>query len=483
MAAPEFNYTDSDATSLAQAIKDKVLSPREAVDEAFAAIARVNPQLNAIICEMRDAADEQLQHLATQSPQDHGALFGVPTLLKDDCPSYAGAPMSYGCRAADGNVSERDHELVTRYRAAGLVIIGKTNLPEFSCNIATEPSLHGATLNPWDVRKSIGGSSGGAAAAVAARMVPVAYGNDGAGSIRVPAACSGLFGLRPSRGRVPCGPVSTENWGGLVSHHVLTRSVRDSALMLDLTDAPEQGALYCAPAKTGTFMQAVNQSPRKLRIGLWQKTGLETLVEQAVLEGLQKTADMCVALGHEIVEIMPDYDAQALSAAFTKLVATYTAMEVDDLARDFNKPMNSDFFEPSNLGLAEYGRSLSGLDILRARNQANTTARSFGRMFNTVDVVLSPVLPCLPFDKGTLNVRTNDWKHFARQFMELTMFTHPVNAAGAPAMSIPLLQTAENTPLGMQFIAANGKEETLLTLAAQLERAYPWDSRRPAICA
>jgi amidase len=192
---------------------------------------------------------------------------------------------------------------------------------------------------------------------------------------------------------------------------------------------------------------------------------------------------MCAALGHEIVEIMPDYDAQALSDAFTRLVATYTAMEVDDLARDFDKPINSDFFEPSNLGLAEYGRSFSSLDILRARNQVNSTARSFGRMFSTVDVVLSPVLPCLPFDKGTLNVRSNDWKHFARQFMELTMFTHPVNAAGAPAMSVPLLQTAENTPLGMQFIAANGKEETLLTLAAQLERAYPWDSRRPAICA
>lgn len=483
MAAPDFNYTDCDAVALAQAIQDKILSPREAVDEAYAAIARTNPQLNAVICEMRDAAEEQLQTLEAQAPERQGALHGVPTLLKDDCPSYAGAPMSYGCRAADGNVSERDHELVTRYRSAGLVIIGKTNLPEFSCNIATEPSLHGATLNPWDISKSIGGSSGGAAAAVASHMVPVAYGNDGAGSIRIPAACSGLFGLRPSRGRVPCGPVSTENWGGLVSHHVLTRSVRDSALMLDLTDAPEQGALYNAPAKTGTYMQAVNQTPRKLRIGLWQKTGLETPVELAVLEALHKTADMCGALGHEIVEIMPDYDAQALSDAFTRLVATYTAIEVDDLAQEFNKPVNSDFFEPSNLGLAEYGRSLSGLDILRARNQVNSTARSFGRMFSTVDVVLAPVLPCLPFDKGTLNVRSQDWQNFARQFIELTMFTHPVNAAGAPAMSVPLLQTANNTPLGMQFIAANGREDTLLTLAAQLERAYPWDSRRPAICA
>lgn len=480
MAALEFTYTDSDATGLAQAIKDKVLSPREAVSEAFDAIARVNPQLNAVICEMRDAAEDQLAKLPHEA---QGALHGVPTLLKDDCPSYAGAPMSYGCRAADGNVSAIDHELVTRYRAAGLIVLGKTNLPEFSCNIATEPSLHGATLNPWDVRKSIGGSSGGAAAAVASRMVPIAYGNDGAGSIRIPAACSGLFGLRPSRGRVPCGPVSTENWGGLVSHHVLTRSVRDSALMLDLTDAPEQGALYSAPAKGGTFMAAVTRNPQKLRIGLWQKTGLETPVEQAMLEALHKAAELCAALGHEIVDVMPDYDAPALSSAFTKLVATYTALEVDDLAADFNKPANSDYFEPSNLGLAEYGRSQSGLDILRARNQVNSTARSFGRLFADIDVVLSPVLPCVSFDKGTLDVRSPDWQHFARQFMELTMFTHPVNAAGATAMSVPLLQTAGNTPLGVQFIAANGGEETLLTLAAQLEREYPWGNRRPEICA
>lgn len=189
------------------------------------------------------------------------------------------------------------------------------------------------------------------------------------------------------------------------------------------------------------------QSPRKLHIGLWQKTGLETPVEQAVLDALHKAAEMCVKLGHEIIDVMPDYDAQALSDAFTSLIATYTAMEVDDLARDFNKPVSSDFFEPSNLGLADYGRSLSGLDILRARNQVNSTARSFGRLFAGVDVVLAPVLPCLPFDKGTLDVRSPDWRYFAHQFMELTMFTYPVKAAGAAAMSVQLLQTAQNTPL------------------------------------
>ena len=255
MTSTSFDYTRTDAVGLGEAIRAKILSPHEVVHEAFAAIDRCNPELNAVIHKMRDQAEEQLKSLP------EGPLRGVPVLLKDDCPSYAGAAMSFGCRAAEGNISQRDHELVKRYKSAGLVVVGKTNLPEFSCNIATESSLHGPALNPWDVTHSIGGSSGGAAAAVAARMVPVAYGNDGAGSIRIPASCGGLFGLRPSRGRVPCGPVSTENWGGMVSHHVLTRSVRDSAMMLDLTDALEPGR-FTRPRPRRICSSTVSEWPR-----------------------------------------------------------------------------------------------------------------------------------------------------------------------------------------------------------------------------
>lgn len=475
MTSTSFDYTRTDAIGLGEAIRAKILSPREAVQEAFAAIDRCNPELNAVILEMRNQAEEQLKTLP------EGALSGVPVLLKDDCPSYDGAAMSFGCRAAEGNMSQRDHELVKRYKAAGLVVVGKTNLPEFSCNIATESSLHGPALNPWDVKRSIGGSSGGAAAAVAARMVPMAYGNDGAGSIRIPASCGGLFGLRPSRGRVPCGPVSTENWGGMVSHHVLTRSVRDSAMMLDLTDALEPGSLYAAPAKTDLFVNSAKTIPRKLRIGVWQEPVFSDPLDDQAVAALEATIALCERLGHTVVLVQPDFDGEQLADAVQKLIAVYTAIEVSDVAATTGKPANDLYFEPSNLGLAAYGDGLSATDVIRARLIANSTARSFGRLFEQCDVVLSPVMPVASFPLGMLDVRSPDWEDFVRQFLQLTTFTHPVNAAGLPAMSVPLHETSDGFPVGSQFIAPYGAENLLFELAGQLEAMCPWSDRLPAI--
>ncbi len=476
MGGKGFDYAGADATALAQVIDTGLLSPEEAVAEAFAAIRRVNPQLNAVILDMEDAAAAQLRALPATAP-----LRGVPVLLKDDCPSYAGAAMSFGCRAADGNVSATDHEIVARYRTAGLVVVGKTNLPEMSCNVATEPSLHGPTLNPWNVERSVGGSSGGAAAAVASGMVPVAYGNDGAGSIRIPASCTGLFGLRPSRGRVPTGPNSAENWGGLVSHHALTRSVRDSALMLDLTSAPEAGALYAAPAQDGTFLDALHAPQRPLRIGLMVdgRLGIET--ESEVGAAVEETADLLRSLGHGVEPARPDYDQRGLADALTKLVAAYTALEVEDIATSFGKPQDASNFEPVNLALAAYGRSLSGADVLAARNVASATARSFGRFFSQYDLLLTPVMPNLPLPLGALDVRTDDYEAFVTKFLDVTVFTHPANAAGIPAMSVPLGWSRDGLPIGIQFLAPYGAEARLLTLAAQLERARPWAGKRPPI--
>jgi len=476
MAATDFDYTRADAIGLAQAIAAGVISPAEAVQEAFSAIHRVNPGLNAVISEMQDAAAAQLGALPDTAP-----LRGVPVLLKDDCPAYAGAPMSFGCRAAAGNVSTADHEIVTRYRAAGLVVIGKSNLPELSCNVATEPSLHGPALNPWNPERSVGGSSGGAAAAVASRMVPLAYANDGAGSLRIPAACTGLFGLRPSRGRVPCGPVTSENWGGLVSHHVLTRSVRDSALMLDLTSAPEPGALYAAPSPAGRFLEAAGTPPRRLRIGLMPEGGLEVSTDPEVAAALDDAALLLRELGHTVEPARPDYDAPGLADALTKLIAAYVSLELDDIAAAFGKPQDRDNFEPVNLALAEYGRSLSGPEVLAARNTASATARSFGRLFAGCDLLLTPVMPGLPVPLGTLDVRSDDWRGFVARLMGVTVFTHPANAAGIPAMSVPLAWSAGGLPIGVQFMAPYGDEMTLLALAAQLERARPWADRLPPV--
>lgn len=476
MPIPDSDYLQADATALAATIRAGRLTPAEAVAQAFAAIDRVNPQLNAVILTMRDEAEAQLRELPADAP-----LRGVPMLLKDDCPTYAGTPMSFGCRAAVGYTPAHDHELVRRYKAAGLVIVGKTNLPEFSANIHTAPTLHGATLNPWDARRSPGGSSGGAAAAVAARMVPLAYGNDGAGSIRIPAACTGLFGLRPSRGRVPCGPVSSENWGGLVSHHVLTRSVRDSALLLDLTDAPEPGALYAAPAKSGAYAEAAGRDPRALRIGLITQPGLDITLDPAVAAALDDAATLCRQLGHRVEPAAFNFDQAALADAYLRIVAAYTALEVDAIAADTGRPADASGFEPANLGLAEYGRSLSAPALLAARNTANAIARSLGRLMADYDVLLTPVLPTLPPPVTALDVRSSDWRAFADEFMRGTVFTRPANAAGVPAMSVPLCRDASGLPIGIQFMAPYGDDTTLIELAGQLERARPWADRLPPV--
>ncbi|MFA9284427.1 amidase [Comamonas sp. SY3] len=408
-------------------------------------------------------------------------LRGVPVLLKDDCPSYAGAAMSYGSRAALGNVSATDHTLVRRYQQAGMVIVGKTNLPEFSANVATAPSLHGRTLNPWSAAHNVGGSSGGSAAAVAARMVPLAYGNDGAGSIRIPAACTGLFGLRPSRGRVACGPVSSENWGGLVSHHVLTRSVRDSALMLDLSDALEPGSLYAAPAKVEDFSQALLRPPGRLRIGVLQEAGPGHALDSSILQGLQDSRCLLQELGHVTEEAQWNFSHADLAAAFSRIIAAYTALEVDDLVRSTGRPATAEFFEPVNLGLAEQGRRLGAVELLSARNTCNSIARRLGEMFGRYDLLLCPVMPTLPQGLQALDVRQPDAQHFMQEFMDATVFTRPANAAGVPAMSVPLWQSASGLPMGMQFIAPYGAESRLLQLAAQLEQALPWNQRLPPV--
>lgn len=470
------DYRLADATALAQAIRAGALTPQAAVDHAFDAIERCNPQLNAVILTMREQAQEQLRQLPADAP-----LRGVPMLLKDDCPSYAGAAMSYGSRAALGNISTTDHTLVRRYQQAGMVIVGKTNLPEFSANVATAPSLHGRTLNPWSAAHNVGGSSGGSAAAVAARMVPLAYGNDGAGSIRIPAACTGLFGLRPSRGRVACGPVSSENWGGLVSHHVLTRSVRDSALMLDLSDALEPGSLYAAPAKAEDFSQALRRPPGRLRIGVLQDAGPGQALDSSILQGLQDTSRLLLELGHVTEEAQWNFSHTDLAAAFSRIIAAYTALEVDDLVRSTGKPATAEFFEPVNLGLAEQGRRLGAVELLAARNTCNSIARRLGEMFGRYDLLLCPVMPTLPQDLQALDVRQPDAQHFMQEFMDATVFTRPANAAGVPAMSVPLWQSASGLPMGMQFIAPYGAESRLLQLAAQLEQALPWDQRLPPV--
>ena len=291
--------------------------------------------------------------------------------------------------------------------------------------------------------------------------------------------CGGLFGLRASRGRTPCGPVSSENWGGLVSHHALTRSVRDSALLLDLTDGPEPGALYAAPAKSGPYAQSASRDPRPLRIGVISQPGMGLRLDDGIAAALEDASTLCRQLGHRVEATAFNFDESALADAYLRIIAAYTALEVDAIAADTGRPPDADGFEPVNLGLAEFGRSVSAPALLAARNTANSVARSLGRLFTEVDVLLTPVMPTLPAPVTALDVRGPDWRAFAAEFMHGTVFTRPANAAGIPAMSVPLFQTPAGLPVGIQFMAPYGDETTLFELAGQLERARPWVHRLP----
>ncbi len=267
----------------------------------------------------------------------------------------------------------------------------------------------------------------------------------------------------------------------MVSHHVLTRSVRDSATMLDLTDALEPGSLYAAPEKTDLFVNSAKTTPRKLRIGVWQQSVLREHLDAQSVAALEATITLCEQLGHIVVFVQPDFDGSQLSDAVQKLIAVYTAIEVADVTATTGKPANDLYFEPANLGLAAYGEGLSATEVIQARLTANSTARSFGRLFQGCDMVLSPVMPVASFPLGMLDVRSPDWESFVQQFLELTSFTHPVNAAGLPAMSVPLHETSDGFPVGSQFIAPYGAENLLFELAGQLETMCPWSGRLPAI--
>lgn len=480
---PQRDYADLDAIDLALAIRRGDLGAREAVAASFAAMDKVNPAVNAIILRMEAEAEQQLADLAKRPDRDRLPLAGVPVLLKDDCPFYAGTPHQLGSRLAVGLKVDIDSEIVRRYKQAGLIIVGKTNLPELSCNVATEPVLNGITRNPWNTDRGVGGSGGGAAAAVAARIVPLAYGNDGAGSIRIPASSTGLFGLRPSRGRTPCGPEYSELWSGLVIEHGMSRSVRDSALLLDLTDGPEPGAVYAAPAKTGPYLAAAGSDPRPLKIALMPTPFLDVTVAADCSAALNDAAELCRKLGHQVIEARPEIDGARLSDHFKKYIAAHMAEEVFGLAEYMGRPVDPDHVERANIGLARWGRTLSASDVLQARGAFAEASRSFGRFFLEYDLILSPTMPAPPLVHGSLDANQDDFHLFIDKVMAHAAFTHPANAAGLPAMSVPLFWSGENLPIGVQFMAPYGDEATLFQLAGQLERARSWHDRKPGICA
>jgi amidase len=492
-------YEQYDALGLADLIRKKEISPLEVCDEAIRRIEQVNPKLNAVVCSMYDLARK-----ATAEPLPDGPFCGVPFLLKDLLDAYAGVPLTSGSKACKDFVPDQDSELVHRYKQAGLITLGKTNTPEFGLVAYTEPELFGATRNPWNLAHTPGGSSGGSAAAVASGMVPMASGGDGGGSIRIPASCCGLFGLKPTRGRTPTGPYFAEIWQGAVVEHVISRTVRDSAAMLDAVCAPDTGAPYIIQAPAQSYLEEIQQRPRRLRVAFDCRSPLGTPVHSEYIRAVEDTARLLEKMGHHVEEARPQIDGIALAKSYICMCCVEVAAEIEMMESFLAKKIKPSDMEPLTWTVGMIGRTISGVSFAKAKREWGQASRIMGRFHEIYDAYLTPTLAQPPVKIGELRpkgmelvaLKFVDRLNLARlltlsglpdklalESLAKTPFTQLANLTGQPAMSVPLHWTSDGLPCGMHFMARFGDEATLFRLAAQLEKEKPWTNKRPPIWA
>lgn len=479
-------YTNYDALGLAKLVKDKKVSPKELLEAAIYRANKVNPKLNAIIHRFDERAFHEINKGLPQ-----GVFSGVPLLLKDLSFVFAGEPYTMGSRGVK-IIPEYDNEIVKRIKATGANTFGKTNTPEFGLIITTEPKAHGCTHNPHKKGYSSGGSSGGSAAAVAAGIVPMAGAGDGGGSIRFPAAWCGVFGLKPSRGRNPLGPDYGEAWDGAATDHVITRSVQDSAAMLDAIHGHELGAPYHIAPPTHSFLAAAKQSPKQLKIALMQKPLVaNTKLHPEVKKTLLKTAKQLESMGHIVEPAEPEISTEKLWHDFSMVVCAHTAYVCDELAKKLGKKAVSSF-EPMTKNMAMLGRSLSAAQMVAAKHGWHDMQLATGKLLAKYDLILCPTVPTpavkhgvLPPNKldqlmmkasagvnmGKLAYATGLVEKLSQPVFSKMAFTMLANVTGLPAASLPLGMSKKGLPIGMQFIGRMGDEETVLSLAGDFERA------------
>ncbi len=470
-------YDELDALGLAELIRSRQVSAREAVETAIARIEARNPQLNAVVQRLDAVALGEADRL-DGAPERRGAFAGVPFLVKDSGIQVAGERTSNGSRFWSNHVAARDSTVASRYRAAGLIILGFTNTAENGLASETAPAAYGPTLNPWDASKSPGGSSGGAAVAVAAGLVPAAHATDGGGSIRVPSANTGLFGLKPTRGRNPSGPELGEGWNGLSVHHVITRSVRDSAAFLDASHGAEAGDPYAAPVHDGGFLDALARAPPRLRIAL-QTVGHDGgPVHPVVQSAAREAAQLAAEWGHQVEEARPLFDLSAVKRATRIIVASNTAHVLHARGLQLGRQhTQADIESITRLWGAE-GARYSGQDLAWAITTIHQLGRVFGRFFGQYDVLLTPTLADPPLLLRTIDMQSEDLDAYFEILYAHTIFTSVCNCAGIPAATLPLAWS-DGLPIGVQIAAPLGAEARLLALAAQFEAARPWVDKRP----
>jgi amidase len=476
-------------------VRAKQVHPRELVEAAIERIERYNPQLNAVVHKMYDWALAQ-----ADGPLADGPFAGVPFLLKDLIAQYTGEPTTGSSRFLQFHVAEHDTTMVQRYRAAGLIVVGKTNASEFGLVAVTEPSFRGPTHNPWDLERTPGGSSGGSGAATAAGFVPAAHGGDGGGSIRIPAAACGMFGLKPSRGRNPAGPHFSGTWLGLVQEHVISRTVRDSAALLDVTSGPEPGGPCSPPRPARPFLQEVGTSPGPLRIAFTTKPLMGNKMHPDCVAAVNATVGLLEQLGHQVQEEAPSFEKKKMTMAYLRIVAAALAADIDHAAEVTGRKPTADQFEPITWLVSLVGRSTGADELAMILREVQSEAHRLAEFHERYDVLLTPTLASPPVKIGELAATETELRMIralhrvpARRALDLVMKkmaaeqmdpvpnTQLFNLTGQPAMSVPLHWNAEGLPIGVQFAARTGEEATLLRLAAQLEEARPWAEHRPAL--
>jgi amidase len=467
-----------DGTGQAELVRRGEVSPAELVQWAIERIERLNPALNAVVTSMSDDA------IARVNRGMSGPFAGVPYLLKDLIAESSGTRFTEGSVFLRDNTSTFDSELVVRLRRAGLVIVGKTNTPEFGMTPTCEPVLFGATRNPWDVSRSTSGSSGGSAAAVAAGMVAMAHGNDLGGSLRYPASACGLFGLKPTRARNPLGPEYGDALGGNAVEHTLTRSVRDSAALLDATAGPAPGDPYWAPPAARRFSDEVGADPGRLRFAFTSRTADGAPGHPDCVAALDDAVALCESLGHipvdaQLPEITPEVGA-AIGTGFNAATAWILAYWIRRLGRE---PGPGEI-EPLTRAFWEAGRQVSAADYLLAVEDTQAYARQVAGFFGGVDVWLTPTLSEPPAPLGEIvSTEAEPLRALERGGRTVAYSGVIANLTGQPAMSVPLWWNADGLPIGVHFLARFGDEATLFRLAAQLEQARPWMGRTPPVFA
>ena len=485
-----------DALGLAELVRTRAVHPRELVDRAIARIERGNPRINAVVHRMYEVARRQADAVDVAS----GAPFvGVPFLAKDLVGTWAGERQTSGSRLTAEWVAPHDSELVKRFRAAGVITLGKTNTPEFGIVPVTEPALHGATRNPWNLDRTCGGSSGGAAAAVAAGFVPMASGGDGGGSIRIPASCCGLFGLKPTRGRTPLGPDHGEAWQGCAIEHVITRSVRDSAAMLDATHGEDAGAPYAAPPPKRRFSDEVGAPPGRLRIAFTKAALLPAEVDPVCARAVEDAARLLAELGHDVVEDRPTFDGEQVAIDFLTMLVGEVAADVADWERVLGRAARVGDLEAETAVLVRRGHAVPAVEFAVASRRLRALSRQIAPWFAGYDAFLTPTLAQPPLKIGALKPKAAEavvlrvaqrlpiggllhkfgaLNEMAGRAWAFTPFTAVWNVTGQPACSVPLSWDG-GLPIGVQLVGRFGDEATLLRLASQLELARPWMDRRP----